>query len=149
MNTVYVEKHLDGVQVYLNDDPYLWNPADLNHTVNQLAKDNKAEVEYIDAAYSNRHYFIDWNCTWSEFQCFIGELFKVSVSVRYFSTVGHVYVSVKAYDRPNATITTVEDVMHQWRKKIRVIKTLATQPRPQDRYYGEWCRIEKRSKVTQ
>lgn len=137
MNTVTIEKHFNGFQYYLNDEAYLWFDAENKELEARLQKDNKAEVERINAKYTTEHYRLDWTCSREMFMRFFEELAKISPKIEYFHAgIGEIYLTMKTLDHD--LLTTHYDVFHNWRKEIKVINHLSSKPQPQKNWQGSW-----------
>lgn len=102
-----------------------------------LVRNRPAEEEAGEPARKakerTRHYRLDWNCTRRELHEFFAAVLQVATRGDYFhAQIGEIYLSVTGADDEcnlyGESLTderTVEDVLHEWRGKIRVLRTLA------------------------
>ena len=148
-NYIEAEKQPLGTQIYLNDKPFLWfdydKAGEARKTVAEYAEKFQAEIERTTAKISSRHYKLDWNnCTLEELKHFFRGLCGVIVSGDYFRPgIGELYLSVRGIETDREEIKTVEDILHDFRRKIVIVKNLSRRPNPQKRWHGEWIDLKK------
>ncbi len=96
--------------------------------------------------YKTRYFRLEWNCTCNEFYEFLQAVKKVSIKASYFrAQIGEIYLSVKGlsdesdlYGNRLFDVETIEDVLFNYRKQIRVLGTLVSKPKPELNYTSVW-----------
>jgi hypothetical protein len=97
-----------------------------------------------------RHFRLDMGVTSSaEQQKFFQAIKKVSIKAEYFrAQIGEIYLSIKGLENESnlygemlTDFQTVEDVLHEWRKNIEIVRQLDRRPQPEIRYVGRWLEI--------
>lgn len=146
-NYLEVEKHPNGTQIYLNDKPFAWfksNEENVSDRVDGYATTYRAEVINTKAKITSRHYKLSWDCSIDELKSFYRAAADVIVSGAIFRAgIGELYLSVRGVDTSREDIETIEDVLHKFRRQIRIEKTLSCKPKPERRWRGTWIDLEK------
>lgn len=99
---------------------------------------------------TTRHFKLDWDCTLDELREFFRAVRRVTAKASYFrGGIGEIYLSVTGAESESdlygvmlTSEDTAEDVLHEWRKKIRLLKTLSRKPQPEKRWRGAWIEIK-------
>lgn len=102
---------------------------------------------------TRRHFKLEWNCSTAELLEFFEAVKKVTSQAIYFrANFGEIYLSVKGaenesniYGEMLTDFETVEDVLHEWRKKIRILRTLSRRPMPEKYWHGQWIDLREKS----
>lgn len=93
-----------------------------------------------------RHFRLEWNCSPDELKEFFSLVRERSVRASYYrAQIGELYLSVTGafndsnlYGEMLSDHPTVEDLLHEWRHKIRLLKTLTGRPQPELRWRASW-----------
>lgn len=93
-----------------------------------------------------RHFKLEWNCTREELLEFFQAIKKVTTQATYCrARIGEIYLSVKGLENESnlygemlTNFDTAEDVLHEWRKKIRILKNLSSRPTPEKTWKVNW-----------
>lgn len=146
-NYLEVEKHPNGTQVYLNDKPFAWfksNEENVTARIDDYAASYRAEIINTKAKITSRHYKLCWDCSVDELKSFYRAVASVVVSGAIFRAgIGEFYLSVRGVDSSREEIETIEDVLHKFRRQIRIERNLSGKPKPERRWRGIWIDLKK------
>ena len=96
-----------------------------------------------------RYFKLEWNCSTAELIEFYEAVKKVtSQAICFRANFGEIYLCVKGVDNESnlygemlTDFETIEDVLHEWRKKIRLLRTLTRRPTPEKYWRGQWSNL--------
>ena len=106
---------------------------------------------------TSRHFRLEWNCSIIELLEFFAAVSKVTIKACYFrANIGEIYLSVRGLENQSnlygemlTDFEVVEDVLHEWRKKIRILATLSRKPNPENNWHGQWIDLKTITLETQ